>query len=173
MSHIGVLILGLAAAILTVVALRDGRPTFVKGLQRALEQGAHLVPRMICALTAAGFVAKMLPSELIAKYLGSEAGILGILIGMAAGLILPAGPVISFAIAATFARSGASVPALIAFISSWSLFAAHRIFMFELPLLGFSFFRLRVASVAIIPILGGLIAMFAGLFITFAQPAAG
>jgi uncharacterized membrane protein YraQ (UPF0718 family) len=128
---------------------------------------------MICALIAAGFIAKLMPSDLIARYLGSEAGITAILIATAAGLILPAGPVIAFSIAAVFARADASVPALIAFITSWSLFAAHRIFMYEIPLLGFSFTRLRLASVAIAPILAGLIAMALGMFVTFTQPATG
>jgi uncharacterized membrane protein YraQ (UPF0718 family) len=128
---------------------------------------------MICALIAAGFIAKLMPSDLIARYLGSEAGITAILIATAAGLILPAGPVIAFSIAAVFARADASVPALIAFITSWSLFAAHRIFMYEIPLLGFSFTRLRLASVAIAPILAGLIAMALGMIVTLTQPATG
>ncbi len=95
------------------------------------------------------------------------------MIATGAGLILPAGPVIAFSIAAVFARADASVPALIAFITSWALFSAHRIFMYEIPLLGFTFTRLRLVSVAIAPILAGLIAMAAGLFVNFAQPAAG
>lgn len=173
MINLGILLLGASAVILAAIALRRGEHAFARGMERAVEQGAHLVPRMICALIAAGFIGKLMPSELIAQYLGKEAGVLAIVIGAAAGLILPAGPVIAFSIAAVFARAGASVPALVAFITSWSLFAAHRIFMYEIPLLGFSFLRLRVASVAAVPILAGLIAMAAGLFVTFAQPAAG
>lgn len=173
MINLGILLLGASGVILATIALRRGEHSFARGMERAIEQGAHLVPRMICALIAAGFIGKLIPSDLIAKYLGQEAGVLAIVIGAAAGLILPAGPVIAFSIAAVFARADASVPALIAFITSWSLFAAHRIFMYEIPLLGFSFLRLRVASVAAVPILAGLIAMAAGLFVTFAQPAAG
>jgi uncharacterized membrane protein YraQ (UPF0718 family) len=171
--NVGLLLLGLAAVALAVVALRQGNDTFTRGLQRAAEQAAHLVPRMICALIGAGFIGKLMPSDLIAQHLGSEAGISAILIATAAGLVLPAGPVVAFAIAAVFARAGASVPALVAFITSWSLFAAHRIFMYEIPLLGLSFVRFRIASVAVAPILAGLIAMAAGVFVTFAQPAAG
>lgn len=173
MINIGILVLLLAALALAVVALRQGTSVFARGAERVFEQGAHLVPRMICALIAAGFIGKLMPSDLIARYLGSEAGITAILIATAAGLILPAGPVIAFSIAAVFARADASVPALIAFITSWSLFAAHRIFMYEIPLLGVTFTRLRLASVAIAPILAGLIALGLGVFVTFTQPAAG
>jgi hypothetical protein len=171
--NLGVLVLGLAAIALAAVALHQGTDTFVRGVKRAVEQAAQLVPRMFFALIGAGFVGKLMPSDLIAQYLGDEAGVSAVLVAAAAGLILPAGPVVAFAIAAVFARADASVPALIAFITSWSLFAAHRIFMYEIPLLGLSFMRLRVASVAIAPILAGLIAMAAGMFVTFAQPATG
>lgn len=173
MINAGVLVLGIAAVALTAVALLRGTDTFTRGMKRAVEQAAQLVPRMFCALIGAGFIGKLMPSDLIAQYLGDEAGISGILVATAAGLILPAGPVVAFAIAALFARADASVPALVAFITSWSLFAAHRIFMYEVPLLGFSFMRLRVASVAITPILAGLIAMTAGMLVTFTQPAIG
>lgn len=173
MINIGILVLLLAALALAVAALRQGTSVFARGVERVFEQGAYLVPRMICALIAAGFIGKLMPSDLIARYLGSEAGITAILIATAAGLILPAGPVIAFSMAAVFARADASVPALIAFITSWSLFAAHRIFMYEIPLLGVTFTRLRLASVAIAPILAGLIALGLGVFITFTQPAAG
>jgi hypothetical protein len=141
------------------LARRDG--TFLAGMERALEQFARLVPRMLCALLAAGFVAKLIPSALIAGQLGPDAGPRALLIAAAAGLIVPAGPAIAFSIAVVFARSGASVPALVAFITSWSVFAAHRMFIYEIPLLGPSFLRLRLASAAAMPLLAGLLAMAA------------
>jgi uncharacterized membrane protein YraQ (UPF0718 family) len=161
------------AAILAGLALARGGGTFGRGMERALEQAAQLVPRMVCALIAAGFIAKLMPSTMIARYLGEEAGFSAIPIAAGAGLLLPAGPVIAFAVAAVFARADASIAALVAFITSWSLFAAHRIFMYEIPMLGVSFLRLRAASVAIVPILAGVLAMLAGLFVTLAQPGQG
>ena len=77
---------------------------------------------------------------------------------------------IAFAIAAVFAKSGASVPALIAFITSWSIFAAHRIFIYEMPLLGGSFLRLRLLSAMAVPFLAGTIAIIVGLISSFGQP---
>lgn len=168
----GSLILYGIFAILVAVAAARRDDTLRQGLVRAVEQFAKLVPRMLCALIAAGFVAKLIPSELIARFLGAEAGPIAILVAMAAGMIVPAGPVIAFSIAAVFARSGASVPALITFITAWTLFAAHRIFIYEIPLLGPSFLRLRVASVVVLPLLAGLIGTTAGwLAGGFAVPA--
>lgn len=136
-------------------------------VKRAIEQGALLLPRMICALIAAGFVAELLPKQAVSQLLGADAGLLAIPVAALAGLVLPAGPVISFSIAAVFANAGASTPALITFITSWSIFAAHRIFIFELPILGASFLRLRLVSVVVLPFIAGIIAMLAGLITQF------
>jgi uncharacterized membrane protein YraQ (UPF0718 family) len=146
---VGILILYSMAGILMALALSRGDGSFRLGLRRALEQFLILAPRMFCALIAAGFIAKLIPSEFIARYLGSEAGMIAVLIASATGIAIPAGPVIAFSIAAVFAQAGASVPALIAFITSWSIFAAHRIFIYEIPLLGLSFLRLRLVAVGI------------------------
>ena len=74
--NVGVLILSILLLALAALALarRDG--TLLAGMERTLAQFARLVPRMLCALLAAGFVAKLIPSELIAGYLGEEAGLI-------------------------------------------------------------------------------------------------
>lgn len=162
----GVFFLVSVLALLLVLAIRRGTD-FGPITRRLIEQFAILVPRMVCALVAAGFIATLIPKAAISAYLGADAGLLAIPVAAATGLILPAGPVIAFAIAAVFAKAGASTPALVTFITSWSLFAAHRIMIYELPLLGPSFLRLRVVSVLGIPFLAGLLATLMGLAMTF------
>lgn len=139
-------------------------------VKRGIEQLAKLLPRMVCALIAAGFVAELLPKALISALLGPEAGWLALPVAAATGLLIPAGPVITFAVAAVFAKAGATPAALITFVTSWSIFAAHRILIYELPLLGPSFFRMRVVSVFAIPFLAGALAMLAGLLTDFGLP---
>jgi uncharacterized membrane protein YraQ (UPF0718 family) len=156
--NIGVLILNLLLVALLVMALRRGRVALEPAAKRWMEQFAVLVPRLLLALIGAGFLAKLIPSDVIASFLGDDAGFLGILIGAFAGLLIPAGPVVAFSIAAVFARAGATSPALIAFVSAWSLFALHRIFIYEIPLLGASFMRLRLASIWFMPFAAGALA---------------
>ncbi len=141
--------------VLGVLALCRGDGCFQRGLVRGVEHFGKLVPRMLCALVAAGFVAKLIPTEFIGRFLGADVGLVGILIGTLAGLIVPSGPVVAFSIGAAFASAGASVPALVSFITAWSLFAVHRVVIFEIPLLGFSFLRMRLLSVLILPPLAG------------------
>ncbi len=155
----GVILLAGIYVVLAGLALlrRDG--TFGKAVGRSVEQFWILVPRMICALIAAGFIAALIPTELIAKYLGGGAGLGAIVVAFGAGMIIPAGPVVAFPIAAVFARAGASTPALITFIASWSIFAAHRIIIYEIPLLGPTFLRLRLLAAGGTPLVGGVIAI--------------
>ena len=165
----GLLVLVMLLIVLAVIAVQqrqDAGPI----AQRFIEQFAMLVPRMLFALIAAGFIAKLIPKEAIASLWGEDAGLWALPVAVAAGLIVPAGPVIAFAIAAVFAKSGASVPALIAFITSWSIFAAHRILIYELPLLGPTFLRMRILSAIAVPFMAGVIAMIVGLITAFGQP---
>ena len=153
------LIIYISPFFLGAYAYSRGDKSFQKGLVRGLEQFTIIVPRMICALIAAEFVAMLIPAEVISQFLGDEAGIVAVLVGTLTGLIIPSGPVISFSIAATFANAGASIPAVIAFLTAWSLFSAHRILIYEIPLLGGPFLRLRLVSVLILPVLSGVLTM--------------
>lgn len=159
MSSFGGLFIYTAAIILAGVSLARRDDSFRHGMRRALEQAVAILPRMIFALIAAVFIVKLIPTEIIARYLGAEAGFTAILIASLAGLMVPSGPVIAFAAASTFAVEGASVPALVAFVTGWSVFAAHRVVIFEIPLLGTQFVRLRMLSVTPLPVLAGSITM--------------
>lgn len=150
-----------SAFALGAYALTRPDKSFQAGLMRGAEQFIIILPRMLCALIAAEFLALLIPTEFISGYLGHEAGIIGILIGSVVGLMVPSGPVISFSIAATLMNAGASIPSIIAFLTAWSLFSAHRVFIYEIPLLGLSFLRLRVVSVLILPVLSGIFTLLA------------
>lgn len=155
---IGTLLLLFVFVALLITILRRGRAQTVDAAERALEQFAQVIPQLCVALLAAGFLAKLIPSDVIATYLGPEAGWSGLVVAAFIGPIVPAGPVLAFSIAALLERAGATPETLVAFITSWSLFTLHRIVTYEVPLLGGSFLKLRLLSVGIMPILAGLMA---------------
>ena len=148
-----------APVVLGAYALTRPDKSFQQGLLRGIEQFMIILPRMICALIGAEFMAMLIPTEIISGFLGTDAGIVAILIGSVIGMLVPSGPVISFSIAATLLDAGASVPAIMSFLTAWSLFSAHRIFIYEIPLLGMSFLRLRLASVLILPVVSGILTL--------------
>lgn len=161
MTDVGALFIYSLAVVLAAVALLRRDQTFAQGMERAAQQAITILPRMVFALIAAGFIVKLIPTDIIVSNLGAGAGFRGILIGSLTGLIVPSGPVTAFAIAAAFASEGASTPALISFITGWSVFAAHRVVIFEIPLLGLPFVRLRMLSVLPLPLIAGALALFA------------
>lgn len=159
MTGAGAMFIFLLAGVLTVTAMTRGDATARAGFLRAAQQLVVLVPRMLLALVSAGFMVMLIPTEFIGRYLGEDSGLIGILIGTVAGLFVPSGGVVAFALAAAFVTRGASVPAIVAFLTGWSVFAAHRVVIFEIPLLGGQFARMRLLSVMILPPIAGALAL--------------
>ncbi len=159
MNGLGALIIYGAALALGAFTLARRDKTFENGIKRAVEQALIIMPRLVFALIGAGFLVTLIPTEIIVRYLGVESGFTGILIGSATGLLIASGPAMAFAIAAAFATEGASVPALVAFVTGWSVFAAHRVLIFEIPMFGMHWVRLRLLSVLPLPPIAGALAM--------------
>lgn len=144
----------LAISLAGYAALRkDG--SLSEGLVRGADQLIRVLPRVLMALTAAGFIAKLIPGEIVGAWLGPDSGARGIAIAAFAGLLVPSGPIVSFSLAAVLATSGAAPPQLIAFITSWSIFAIHRITIYEIPMLGWRFLAVRLGASFLLPLLAG------------------
>lgn len=135
---------------------RDG--SHLEGLARGADQLIRALPRVMMALVAAGFIARLIPGEIVGAWIGPGSGARGILIAAFAGLFVPAGPVIAFSLGAILAHAGAAPPQLVAFITSWCVFALHRITIYELPMLGWRFLALRLSASALLPLLAGFMA---------------
>ncbi|NKB21181.1 MAG: hypothetical protein GKS01_11845 [Alphaproteobacteria bacterium] len=155
MAALGLLIVG--------YRLRDGSAE--KGLRIGMGYLAIMAPRVFCALFMAGFAAELLPGDIISNWLGAESGIKGILIASVAGIMVPAGGVVAFPLALAMIKLGVGIPQLTAFLTSWEVFAIHRILAWEIPFLGAHFVGLRVSSSFMLPVLAGVFA--AGLMKLF------
>jgi uncharacterized membrane protein YraQ (UPF0718 family) len=131
-------------------------------LKRGLRIGGGyfviMAPRMFLALFMAGFAAELLPGELISGWLGNESGFRGIMIASVAGVAVPAGGVVAFPLALAMYKIGVGIPQLTAFLTTWEIFAIHRMIAWELPFLGSSFVLLRVSSSFMLPPLAGVLA---------------
>lgn len=146
-----------ALALIGVAARRrDG------SLNRGLRIGGGyfliMAPRMFFALFMAGFAAALLPGDLISSWLGTESGFRGIMIASIAGIAVPAGGVVAFPLALAMYKIGVGIPQLTAFLTTWEIFAIHRIIAWELPFLGPHFVALRVCSSFMLPPLAGVLA---------------
>lgn len=151
--------LWLAALIIGGIAFSRPGKLYRQGLKVAWENIAVMGPRIAMAIVVAGFFAVILPTDLVAEWIGRDSGMMGILVGSVTGGLTPGGPMLSFPIVAILFKAGAGTGPLIAYLTAWSVFAIHRLFAFELPLMGGRFALLRLVSSLSLPFLAGILAM--------------
>ena len=159
------IIMWMAALILVAVSARRRDKSVQRGLKMGWGYFVIMGPRMFFALFLAVFAAELLPRDTISMWLGTESGFKGILIASAAGILVPAGGIIAFPIALAMYKIGVGIPQLTAFLTTWEIFAIHRIIAWELPFLGARFVALRVSSSFFLPPMAGVLA--AGLVFLF------
>ena len=156
-------IMGIIAVALLLTGYWRGQDEHIAGIKSTLKMTGEILPLLIFAFIVAGMAQALLPRALISRWVGTESGMRGILIGTAAGAFAPGGPYVSLPIATALLRSGASTGTMVAFLTGWSLWAFSRLPM-EFAILGWRFTLIRLASTFFFPPIAGLIAntFFAG-----------
>jgi uncharacterized membrane protein YraQ (UPF0718 family) len=133
--------------LLGVAVLRRGGPAVARSaLATSASRLLAILPRIVVALVAAGFVSKLVPGETVAALLGPDSGWRGVLLASLVGGFVPAGPIVSFPLVVVLAKAGAGLPQLVAFLTAWSVFAFHRVLIYETTLMGWRFSAVRLAS---------------------------
>jgi uncharacterized membrane protein YraQ (UPF0718 family) len=151
------IIMGILAIGLVIIGYMKGEQQHLLGMKTGLKMTIEIFPLLIFAFVVAGMVQVLLPTELISRWIGSESGIRGIMLGTLAGAIAPGGPYVSLPLAAAIFRAGAGVGTLIAFLTGWSLWAVSRLPM-EVGILGWRLTIIRLVSTSIFPPIAGFIA---------------
>lgn len=123
-----------------------------------LVQLTKLFPRVCVALSIAALIWYLLPRDRVSELVGSESGLMGLVIAAAAGMVTPGGPSSAYALLAVLAVSGADRGALIAYITAWATLGLQRILIWDVPFLGAEFAFLRILVSLPLPIIAGLIA---------------
>jgi hypothetical protein len=152
------LMLVLAAALAALAWWRGGEALLRAGLGEGVDQFVRYGLLIAVSFLAAGFAQVLIPREWIQGALGQDSGVRGIVLASVAGVATPAGPFVSLPIAAGLLRAGAAPPAVIAYLTGWSLLAVHRLVAWEVPILGARFALVRYAICAVLPVLAGLLA---------------
>jgi len=154
---LAVLILVLLALVLFAVAYRRGDESHLRGIQLGWKTLRRTLPLLIVAFIIVGYVNALEPQALVRSWIGPGTGMQGLLIGTAAGMLLPGGPYVIFPLISAIYLSGAGVGPTLAMITSWSALALLSV-SFELPFLGWRFSLLRLGLGLPIPLLVGLAA---------------
>jgi uncharacterized membrane protein YraQ (UPF0718 family) len=151
------IIMGVIAIALLIVAYQKGSGEHILGLKEAGNILLQILPLLIFAFIIAGIIPLLIPTEMIAKWVGAESGFRGILIGTVVGGLTPGGPYTAMPIAAGLLQAGASIGTMVAFMTGWSLWAFTRLPL-EIGLMGWKFTGVRLACTFFFPIVAGLIA---------------
>jgi uncharacterized membrane protein YraQ (UPF0718 family) len=147
-----------AVASVTYVYVRDGGGHVFEILLTDLKLFAAILPQMLAGCLIGAFVTMLLPREVVARRVGGESGLLGLLIATGTGAILPGGPFTIYPVASALLTLGADAGTAIAFITSWTLLGYNRALVWELPFFGQHFVIWRILVAIPLPIIAGLLA---------------
>ena len=120
------LVLGGIAMAMLVVAFWRGRDLPVAGLTAAGRTLWRNLPMLLLSFLIAGLAQVLIPKDVITHWLGTEAGVKGVLIGCVAGGLVPGAPYAVFPVVAALYQAGAGIGAVVGFVSAWSLCSVTR-----------------------------------------------
>ncbi len=115
-----------------------------------------LIPRVLIGVVGSGYIAAVMPQDLIATWIGPNSGVLGIVIAALVGAATPGGAVVGFAVGAAALKGGAGAPQVIAYTTAWSLYTIQRLFNWEIHMMAPRVVWLRAAVSIPLPILAGI-----------------
>jgi hypothetical protein len=156
------ILLWLVVGALAFLAAMRGRVLLNDGARDGAIEFIKLLPRIGIGVVGSGFVAEVLPRELIGPWLGPESGLLGVALATLGGALTPGGPVVGFSIGAAALKSGAGAPQVIAYSTAWALYAIHRLLMWEVPMMPARMVWLRAAVSLPLPFIAAAAAIVLG-----------
>lgn len=156
------IILWSSVAALGFLAWQRGRTVLVSSAREGTMDFINIVPRVALGVIGSGYIAAIIPSEVITGWLGPNSGWPGVLAAVIAGAATPGGPVVGFSIGAVALKSGGGAPQVIAYVIAWALFAFQRLILWEIPFMPARFVWFRAAVSLPFPFLAAAIAMAIG-----------
>jgi len=151
------IIMGVLATVLLYTGYRRDTALPMQGMRATLDLLIMILPLLLFAFIVASMVQLLLPREQLARWVGAESGMRGILLGTVAGGISPGGPFVSLPIAVALMRAGAGAGTMVAYLTAWSLWGVARLPM-EVGILGWRLTAIRLASTFFFPPIAGIIA---------------
>jgi hypothetical protein len=156
------IILWSSVAALGFMAWQRGRAVLVSSAREGTMDFINIVPRIALGVIGSGYIAAIIPQQVITGWLGPNSGWSGVLAAVIAGAATPGGPVVGFSIGAVALKSGGGAPQVIAYVVAWALFAFQRLILWEIPFMPARFVWFRAAVSVPFPFLAAAIAMAIG-----------
>jgi hypothetical protein len=158
---IGTLLWLLVGTLALTAAIRS-KALFREGAYEGSRDFVVLIPRVLIGVIGSGYIAAVMPQDVITTWIGPGSGVLGIGIAALCGALTPGGAVVGFAVGAAALKGGAGAPQVIAYTTAWSLYTIQRLFNWEIHMMAPRVVWLRAAVSIPLPILAGIAAMLIG-----------
>ena len=158
---VSIVLWSLVSALALTAAVRS-KALFREGATEGARDFVMLLPRIMIGVVGSGYIAAIMPEDLITTWIGPNSGILGITIATLAGAVTPGGAVVGFSVGAAALKGGGGAPQVIAYSTAWSLYALQRLINWEIWMMAPRVVWLRAAVSIPLPFLAGLGAMLIG-----------
>lgn len=126
-----------------------------QGLSSAVDMFVQAIPWIVVSMFAAGLLAQLLHPPTIARWLGRESGLSGILIAALLGLFGTGSRWAMYPLAAGLLAANAGPGAVFAFVTSWQLVSLTRL-PAEIPFYGPQFTIIRAIASVCLAVIGGV-----------------
>jgi uncharacterized membrane protein YraQ (UPF0718 family) len=144
------------------IAFQRGPKVLSASMREGTMDFVRVVPRIALGVVGSGYIAAVIPQEIITGWLGPDSGWSGVLTAVIAGAATPGGPVVGFSIGAVALKAGGGAPQVVAYVIAWALFAFQRLILWEIPFMPARFVWFRAAVSLPFPFLAAAIAMLIG-----------
>ena len=151
------LVMAAVTVALLIFAFYRGRDLPQAGMMAAGRTLWRNLPLLLLGFAIAGLAQVVIPKELISRWLGAKAGVKGIFIGCVVGGLVPGAPYATFPLIATLYQGGASIGAVVGFVSAWALWSVSRLPV-EMALIAPRPALIRYAITFVMPPIAGLAA---------------
>jgi len=156
------LLLWVLVAALALTAAVRSKALFREAASEGVRDFVVLLPRIMIGVVGSGYIAAIMPENLITTWIGPQSGLLGIAIATLAGAITPGGAVVGFSVGAAALKGGGGAPQVIAYTTAWSLYAVTRLINWEVAMMPPNVVWLRAMVSIPLPLLAGIGAMLIG-----------
>ena len=159
-------LVGMLATAMALAFWRGGWRMLLSGFKEGALTLKSIWVRLVLGFSLGGLIQVVIPSPVIAEWLGPASGMKGILIGSYAGIIITGGPYVTLPVVASIFAAGAGAGPVIALLTSMNLISLPGLLTWAIPFMGVRLALSRYIVCLVIPPIVGLVGSVVYEFLT-------
>ncbi len=160
-----VVLCSLVLLALALTFLKGGWLLTFSGLTKSIQILGKVWPPLLLGFLLGGAIQVLIPRELVSKWLGSDSGLKGILIGSYLSIFSTGGPYVWMPVVASIYKSGAGIGPVLSMITQRGILSFQMLVVWQIPFFGVELSMARYIPCLLIPPIVGILGN--GLFNLF------